>query len=170
MEEASFLNLEKERLAYHFSPGKSPAVLFLPGFHSCMDGEKALALEEHCLAKGNSMCRFDYRGHGLSSGIFDELTVSDWIEDAKKILNEVVVPKHDKVILVGSSMGGWIACHIAVQYPERIGGIVGIAAAPDFLEDLYQKSSPVDQRSWRDRKSTRLNSSHDLASRMPSSA
>lgn len=149
MEEVAFLTLEQEQLAYHFSPGKSPAVLFLPGYHSCMNGEKARALEQHCILQGNAMCRFDYRGHGLSSGIFDELTLSDWIEDAKKILNEVVVPKHDKVILVGSSMGGWIACHIAVQYPERIGGIVGIAAAPDFLEDLYQKSSPVDQRSWR---------------------
>lgn len=150
MEEVAFLTLEQEQLAYHFSPGKSPAVLFLPGYHSCMNGEKARALEQHCILQGNAMCRFDYRGHGLSSGNFDDLTLSDWIEDATKILDEVVIPNNDEVILVGSSMGGWIACHLAAQYPERIGALVALAAAPDFLEDFYQKSSPVVQSSWRE--------------------
>jgi len=150
MAEVAFLNLEQEQLAYHFSSGKSPAIIFLPGYHSCMNGEKALVLEEHCISQGHAMCRFDYRGHGLSSGIFEELTLSDWIEDATTILDEVVIPNNDQVILVGSSMGGWIACHIAVQYPERIAGLVGVAAAPDFLEEIYQKSSSVVQSLWKE--------------------
>jgi len=148
-EEASFLNLSSERLAYHWIPGKCPAVLFLPGFQSSMDGKKTLSLEEHCRKRGIAMCRFDYRGHGLSSGFTQELTLSSWIEDATTILNDIV-GNHRQVILVGSSMGVWIACHLAARYPERIVGLVGLAAAPDCFEYFYQKLSRTKQRRWED--------------------
>ena len=111
-----------------------PAVLFLGGFKSDMMGTKAIYLEEQCAARGQEFVRFDYTGHGLSDGAFVDGTIGSWKKDAQDILDHVV--KAREVILVGSSMGGWIALRLLIEYSARVTGVVGIAAAPDFTKDV----------------------------------
>lgn len=100
---------------------------------SDMTGTKALALENHCRQRGLNFVRFDYQGHGQSSGKFAEGTIGLWAEDAVAVLDRIT---EGPQILVGSSMGGWIMLLTALARIERIAGLVGIAAAPDFTEDL----------------------------------
>jgi pimeloyl-ACP methyl ester carboxylesterase len=118
-------------LAYIKTDGDTsrPTVVFLGGFKSDMMGSKATYLEEQCRTWGQSYLRFDYRGHGQSGGKFEEACISEWTEDAADILKSCT---SRKVILVGSSMGGWIAFLLALKYPEHVQAIVGLAAAPDF--------------------------------------
>lgn len=122
---------EGRRLAYELSAGAGPAVVFLGGFKSNMTGTKAVHLEAWAKRHGRAFLRFDYSGHGASSGEFSEGCISHWAEDAAAILNML----RGKLILVGSSMGGWISLLMAQQMPERIAGMVTVAAAPDFTED-----------------------------------
>ncbi len=103
-----------------------------------MTGTKALYLEEWCRARGRACLRFDYRGHGASSGDFAELGISDWAADAEAAITRLT---EGRQILVGSSMGGWIALLMARRIPDRIAGIVGIAAAPDFTESMWAEMS-----------------------------
>ncbi|MBR9762253.1 MAG: alpha/beta hydrolase [Rhodobacteraceae bacterium] len=121
-------------LAYHLSDGAAdrPTVAFLGGFNSDMGGTKAVFLEEWCAAQGLAFLRFDYSGHGESSEAFTDGCIGDWAEDAEFILSEVT---SGPLILVGSSMGGWISLLMSRRMPERIAGLVTIAAAPDFTED-----------------------------------
>jgi pimeloyl-ACP methyl ester carboxylesterase len=121
------------RIAYETVPGKTPGVMFLGGFHSDMTGTKATALETHCRAVGRAFVRFDYTGHGASSGKFEEGTIGGWAADAVAVLDEVA---EGPQVLVGSSMGGWIMLLAALARPGRVCGLVGVAAAPDFTEDL----------------------------------
>jgi pimeloyl-ACP methyl ester carboxylesterase len=107
-------------------------VVFLGGFRSDMTGTKALWLEDWCRARGRAFLRFDYSGHGASGGAFEDGCVGDWAEDAAAVLGLTVGPQ----VLVGSSMGGWIALLLARTMPDRVAGLVGIAAAPDFTDDL----------------------------------
>lgn len=135
-------------IAYHkISGDKSgsvqPGVVFLGGFMSDMTGSKAQALEEHCRARGLGFVRFDYLGHGQSSGDFAEGTIGRWAEDAVAVLDELT---EGPQILVGSSMGGWIMLLTALARPERIAGLIGIAAAPDFTEDLMWAGFTEEQR------------------------
>lgn len=116
-------------LAYVQTPGKNPAVVFLPGFMSDMTGTKATYLDELCRARGQACIRFDYGGHGLSGCAFRDGTISKWTRDALDIIDRVA---GDNVILVGSSMGGWIATMCALKRPGRVKALVGVAAAPDF--------------------------------------
>jgi len=120
-------------IAYHHTPGKSPGVMFLTGFKSDMMGGKALALEAHCVARGLAFTRFDYYGHGQSSGAFEDGTIGRWAEDAVMVLDQVTAGPQ---MLVGSSMGGWIMLLAALARPDRVAGLLGIAAAPDFTHDL----------------------------------
>jgi len=120
-------------IAYHRHTGKSPGVVFLGGFMSDMTGSKALAMEAFCRARGQACLRFDYRGHGQSSGKFEEGTIGLWAEDALAAVERLT---EGPQVLVGSSMGGWIALLLARQRPERVKALVGIAPAPDFTEDL----------------------------------
>jgi pimeloyl-ACP methyl ester carboxylesterase len=120
-------------LAYHRIEGRSPGVVFLGGFMSDMTGTKALALETHCRAIGRAYVRFDYRGHGGSSGRFEDGTIGAWTDDALAVLDGLTTGPQ---VLVGSSMGGWIMLLVALARPERVAGLVGVAAAPDFTEDL----------------------------------
>ena len=120
-------------LVYAGTPGRSPTVMFLAGFRSDMTGAKALHLEQHCARRGQGFLRFDYRGHGASGGRFEDGCIGDWLADALTMLDEVVP---GPVVLVGSSMGGWIMLLVALARPERVQGLVGIAAAPDFTHDL----------------------------------
>jgi pimeloyl-ACP methyl ester carboxylesterase len=122
-----------ETIAYHHSAGEGTGLLWLGGFKSDMEGSKVLTLEGWAKAAGRPCTRFDYFGHGVSSGAFREGTISRWRDDALQMVDEVTA---GPLILVGSSMGGWIASLVALERPERVAGIVFIAPAPDFTERL----------------------------------
>jgi len=120
-----------------------PGTVFLGGFRSDMTGIKAGALAAHCRARGQAFLRFDYFGHGASSGDFREGTVGRWLADALAVLDRLTVGPQ---ILVGSSMGGWIALLVALARPERIAALIGIAPAPDFTEDLIWNRLSAQER------------------------
>ncbi len=130
-------------IAYHRTPGRGPGVIFCGGLMSDMSGTKAVALEAHCGELGRAFTRFDYRGHGRSSGRFAEGTVGLWAEDAIHLLDEVC---EGPQVVVGSSMGGWIMLLVALARPERVAGLVGIAPAPDFVERMWQSFGPEIRR------------------------
>ena len=123
----------RETIAYRAMEGSTPGVMFCGGFMSDMTGTKATALEAHCRRAGRAYVRFDYAGHGESGGAFRDGTIGAWRDDALAVLDRVASGPQ---ILVGSSMGGWIVLLLALARPERIAGLVGVAAAPDFTEDL----------------------------------
>ncbi len=120
------------RIAHHLTEGAQPGVVFLGGFRSDMTGTKAVHLEDWAKARGRAFLRLDYSGHGASSGDFLEGAIGDWAEDAIAAIDALT---EGPQVLVGSSMGGWIALLVARTLPERVAGLVGIAAAPDFTED-----------------------------------
>lgn len=130
-------------IAYCKSPGRGPGVVFLTGFRSDMTGQKALALEAHCRDRGQAFVRFDYTGHGASSGAFADGTVGKWAADAVSVIDELT---RGPQILVGSSLGGWIMLLVSLARPHRIAGLLGIAAAPDFTEDLIWPALSLSQR------------------------
>jgi pimeloyl-ACP methyl ester carboxylesterase len=136
------------RRAYCRSPATAggkhlPGLVFLGGFSSDMTGTKALALEAFARARGQAFLRFDYLGHGQSSGRFEDGTIGRWAEDAVAVLDGAT---DGPQILVGSSMGGWIMVLAALARPERVAALVGIAAAPDFTEDLLWARYPPEVR------------------------
>jgi pimeloyl-ACP methyl ester carboxylesterase len=120
-------------IAFRRTPGRGPGVVFLGGYRSDMTGSKALALEAHCREAGRAFVRFDYQGHGASGGRFEDGTIGSWTEDALAVIDAAT---EGPQVLVGSSMGGWIMLLAALARPGRVAGLVGIAAAPDFTEDL----------------------------------
>lgn len=120
-------------IAYRRSAGKGPGLVFLGGFMSDMSGTKATALEAYARRRGRAFLRFDYSGHGESDGDFESGTIGRWVEDAVTALDRLT---EGPQVLVGSSMGGWIMLLAALVRPERVAALVGIAAAPDFTEDL----------------------------------
>ena len=122
------------------SDGKLPGVVFLGGFASDMTGTKASALDGVCAGRGQAYLRFDYFGHGRSSGAFRDGTVGRWADDALAVIDALTAGPQ---VLVGSSLGGWIMLLAALARPQRIAGLVGVAAAPDFTEDLiWSKTTP----------------------------
>lgn len=123
-----------QSLAYHHTAGFSPGILFCSGFMSDMEGTKALALEKAMTDRQRSYTRFDYLGHGQSTGRFQDGTISRWTDDALAILDNCTAGPQ---IIVGSSMGGWIGLRMAILRPERIVGFVGIAVAPDFTTRMW---------------------------------
>ena len=123
----------KPRIAYRRTHGKSYGVVFCTGFMSDMTGSKALAVEAFARARGHACLRFDYSGHGESEGRFEEGTIGSWFADALAAFDALT---EGPQIIVGSSMGGWIALLLARARPARVAGLVGIAPAPDFTEDL----------------------------------
>ncbi len=132
----SFLTLKDgNKLAYFHTKGKvgAPSVVFLGGFMSDMSGTKATAIEQFCKAKDYSYTRFDYFGHGISSGTFTDGTIGYWKDNVISILDMLKDPKH---IVIGSSMGGWLMLLAALERPEKIQALIGIASAPDFTENL----------------------------------
>ncbi|MCH2163431.1 MAG: alpha/beta hydrolase [Marinovum sp.] len=130
------------RLAYHFTAGDGPVVVFLGGFKSDMEGSKAVFLEEWAQANGRAFLRFDYSGHGQSSGAFTDGCIGDWAADAEALLR---AKAPDEKVLVGSSMGGWISL-LMTKRLEHIVGLVTIAAAPDFTEDGFWANFDASQR------------------------
>ncbi len=138
MTEPKFLDTpEGRRLAYHFHDGSGPTVVFLGGLKSDMEGTKAIHLEAWCRARGQAFLRFDYSGHGQSSGTFEEGCIGDWAQDTAAALAALTA---GPLVVVGSSMGGWQALLFARAHPDRVAGLVTIAAAPDFTEDGYWAS------------------------------
>ena len=121
------------RIAYHKTEGAGPGVVFLGGFKSDMTGTKAQHLQDWAEATGRAFLRFDYSGHGQSSGAFLDGCIGDWAADAMAAISALTTGPQ---VLVGSSMGGWISLLVARAMPDRVAGLVGIAAAPDFTEDL----------------------------------
>ena len=130
-------------VAFHRLPGAAPGIVFLAGLRSDMTGTKALYLDEYCRRRGRAYVRFDYFGHGRSSGDFAEGTVGRWALDAIAVLDQVT---QGPQILVGSSLGGWIMLLAALARRERVQGLVGIAAAPDATEDLLWPRLDMAQR------------------------
>lgn len=131
------------RIAYRQVSGDGPGVVFLGGFRSDMEGTKALHLDAWARARGRAFLRMDYSGHGASSGAFEDGAIGDWAEDAMAAIPALT---EGPQVLVGSSMGGWIACLVARAMPGRVAGLVGIAAAPDFTEDSMWAGFTEDQR------------------------
>ncbi len=131
----TFPRADGHSLAYQqYNAGEGrPSVLFLGGFMSDMTGTKATALHQFCEGKQYNFTRFDYFGHGQSSGTFEEGTIGRWRDDAVEVLDGLT---SEKQVVVGSSMGGWLMLLVALARPERVAGLVGIASAPDFTERL----------------------------------
>ena len=131
MEGIEHLDVAGRAIAYRLRRANVPVILFLPGYASDMEGAKALALDAFAAERGLSMLRFDYSGAGSSAGRFEEGTLALWLEEALAVLDQLT---DGEVIVVGSSMGGWIALHLALLRPDRVRALVGIAAAPDFTD------------------------------------
>jgi pimeloyl-ACP methyl ester carboxylesterase len=134
-------------IAYQALDGAKPGIVFLGGFMSDMTGTKATALQTYCHEHNRAFVKFDYRGHGASSGRFRDGTIGLWLEDALGVIDEVA---KGPVILVGSSMGGWIALLAALARPERVKGLVGLAAAPDFTQDIWAELGESQKREMRE--------------------
>ena len=144
MDEQELRRSDGETIAYRKRGGRGPGVVWLGGFRSDMTGTKAEALDTWAAEKGHAYLRFDYLGHGRSSGEFRKGTIGRWRDDALAVLEELT---NGPQILVGSSMGGWIALLLARQRPERVKALLLIAPAPDFTEDLlWTALSPEAQR------------------------
>ncbi|MFP5508244.1 MAG: alpha/beta hydrolase [Alphaproteobacteria bacterium] len=131
------------RIAYARHEGRGPGVVFLGGFRSDMTGTKAQFLEAWAREQGRAFLRFDYSGHGQSSGAFEDGAIGDWAADAMAAVARLTAGPQ---ILVGSSMGGWIALLLAREMPLHVAGLVTIAAAPDFTEDSMWQGFDADQR------------------------
>ena len=130
-------------IAYRKRDGKSPGIVFLHGYRSDMEGTKALALDEWTAAWGHSYLRVDLRGHGLTKTeeAFRDLHLSDWLDDAARAFDELT---QGPQIVIGSSMGGWLAFLLAKKFPQRVAHIIGVNAAPDFTKRLPQRGRRVE--------------------------
>jgi len=130
------------KLAYRRLKGKSPGVVFLPGYASTMNGQKAEALEEFCKSLGHSYLRFDYTGHGASEGVLAEGTVGTWKKDVLFVLDELT---EGPQIMVGSSIGGWLMLLAGIARPEKTAALVGISTAADHIVTAFN-SLPLETR------------------------
>jgi pimeloyl-ACP methyl ester carboxylesterase len=131
-----FVRADGVELAYEFLPGAAPVVVFLPGYASDMGGTKAMFLWDACAGRGQAMLRLDYSGHGASGGRFEDGSIGVWTEDAAQIVEAVT--GGETLILVGSSMGGWIALLLALRFAARVESLLLTAPAPDFTEILLR--------------------------------
>ena len=127
--ELSFLEVDQERIAYRFRSGRSPTIVFLPGYMSDMEGAKAQAVGAFAERRGYACLRLDYSGTGSSSGMFEHGTLDQWLVESLSAIDRL---SEGPLVLAGSSMGGWLALLLAIRRPERVRAILGIAAAPDF--------------------------------------
>ncbi len=143
MTEPRYVEADGRRIAHVTHAGAAPHLVFLPGFRSDMEGSKALAVEAHARARGLGVTRLDYSGHGRSAGRFEDGTIGAWLDDALAVVDGAT---SGPLLLVGSSMGGWMMLLVARARPERVVGCVGIAAAPDFTEDLIWAVATPEQR------------------------
>jgi pimeloyl-ACP methyl ester carboxylesterase len=158
---ASLARPDGATIAYHRLAGRRPGIVFLGGFRSDMTGTKALYLEEYCRERRRAYVRFDYFGHGASSGNFALGTIGRWRDDAIAVIDSLT---EGRQILVGSSMSGWIMLLAALARPERVAGLVGIAGAPDFTEELlWPRLTPAQRRKIEEQGRVVLPSDYDAA-------
>ena len=136
------INKQNQHIAYKKIIGKKPGIVFIHGYNSDMNGEKAIYIEKYAKSKKLSFIRFDCRGHGKSFGKLEEFVISDWKRD---LLNIIDQQSEGPQILIGSSMGGWLMMLAAKLRNSRIVGLIGLAAAPDFTLDLYRDLSKKKQ-------------------------
>lgn len=144
-EAAEYLDQGGVKLAYRRSAGEAgrAGIVWLGGFHSDMLGEKATTLHARCCEAGRAFLRFDYLGHGESGGKFADGTIGRWRSDALAMIDQKT---EGPLVLVGSSMGGWMALLVALARPERVKGLVLLAPAPDFTDKLMWASFDESQR------------------------
>ncbi len=128
-------------LAYARRDGTGPTIVFLPGFMSDMTGSKALALDAWAERTGRPCLRFDYAGCGASGGRFEDQTLAGWLADAVLMIDSLT---QGPVVLIGSSMGGWLMLHAALARPDRVAGLIGIAAAPDYTDWGYTQDQKLE--------------------------
>jgi len=132
MPDIAFLDMpDDRRIAYRLRPGGAPTLVFFPGYASDMEGAKALALDSFAERRGIGMLRLDYSGTGSSSGDFEDGTLEKWLEESLAAVDRLT---DGPLIPIGSSMGGWIALHLASRRPKRVQALVGLAVAPDFTD------------------------------------
>lgn len=132
------------RLAARYRQGDGPTIMFLPGYMSDMLGGKAIALDEWAAQNGRAMLRLDYAGCGESEGAFEDGTLASWRDDARAVIDALV--PDSPLVIVGSSMGGWLALLLARDLAERVVGLVGIAAAPDFTHWGFDEAQKATMR------------------------
>ena len=137
------LDVAGRRIAYRLRKGRGPTLVFLPGYASDMEGAKALALDAFAERRGIAMLRFDYSGTGLSGGRFEDGTLAIWLEEALAAVDRLT---QGPLILIGSSMGGWIALHVALLRAERVHALIGISAAPDFTNWGFADSDAAERQ------------------------
>lgn len=130
------------QIAYRHRPGTGPLIVYLHGYASDMMATKAQFLDLRCAARGQGFLRFDCSGNGNSRGDLSEGTIGRWIEDTLAVIDTVAA---GPVILVGSSMGGWIGLHCALKRPEKVRAFIGIAAAPDFTSEILDSMTEADK-------------------------
>ncbi len=135
---AYFINKKKEKIHYKLLKGESPGIIFIHGLNSDMSGQKALSIEKYAKKNKLRFIRFECRGHGKSSGKFEDFTISDWRKDLIDVIDNIA---RGPQILVGSSMGGWLMFLAAKARPSRVAGMVGLAAAPDYIDGFYNNLS-----------------------------
>ena len=133
-----FINKKNQKIAYKRIKGKSPGIVFIHGLNSDMEGKKAIFVEKYAKKNKLSFIRFDCRGHGKSSGNFEDFTISDWKKDLFDIIDNLT---RGPQILVGSSMGGWLMLLAAKSKKRKISALIGLAAAADFGKDLFNSLS-----------------------------
>ena len=133
-----FINKKNQKIAYKRIKGKSPGIVFIHGLNSDMEGKKAIFIEKYAKKNKLSFIRFDCRGHGKSSGNFEDFTISDWKKDLFDIIDNLTKGPQ---ILMGSSMGGWLMLLAAKSKKRKISGLIGLASAADFGKDLFNSLS-----------------------------
>ena len=138
-----FINKLKQRIAYKTVKGRGLGIIFIHGLNSDMNGEKALTVEKYARKHKLNFVRFDFRGHGNSDGKFENFTISDWKKDLVNVIDNLT---RGPQILIGSSLGGWLMMLAARVRPSRVKGMIGLAAAPDFGDNLYNNLTIKNKR------------------------
>ncbi len=133
-----FINKKNQKIAYKRIKGKSPGIVFIHGLNSDMEGKKAIFIEKYAKKNKLSFIRFDCRGHGKSSGNFEDFTISEWKKDLFDIIDNLTKGPQ---ILIGSSMGGWLMLLAAKSKKRKVSALIGLAAAADFGKDLFNSLS-----------------------------
>ena len=126
-----YIQVDDRSIAYRRRSGNAPTLVFFPGYASDMEGTKALALDAFAERQGVALLRFDYSGTGSSEGRFEDGTLDRWLDEALAVIDQLT---EGPLTLIGSSMGGWIALHVALRRSDRVKAMIGIAAAPDFTQ------------------------------------
>lgn len=149
------INKKKQKIAYNSTKGKSPGIIFIHGLNSDMLGLKAKKIEWYAKKNNLAFLRFDCRGHGRSFGNFEDFTITDWKDDLIEVIDKLTKGPQ---ILIGSSMGGWLMFLASRARPKRIVGLIGLAAATDFGDNLYKNLSTKNKNDLQNNKVTKCNS------------